>query len=70
MKAIATTTNGVEYIDDEVSFSDIGKEINILSAENFYESLKSLTDDEVIGCESLLGHYEGKVCDEYGVRKY
>jgi len=60
MKVVAETVNGVTEVE---SFD--GVEV-ILSAEDFYESLSTLDDGEIIGCEDL-GDYEETVKKEYGI---
>ena len=60
MMVVADTINGVSRVKD---FD--GSEI-ILSAKDFYESLSTLDDEEVIGCEDLA-EYQDKVDEEYGI---
>ena len=60
MKVVADTINGVFQVE---SFD--GSEI-ILSAKDFYESLSTLADGEVIGCEDLA-EYQDKIDAEYGI---
>lgn len=66
MKVMADTINGVFYVDSFDDYSDIQPEI--LSEEDFYDELKTLSDDRVVAAE-LSKDMRVKIEAHYGIRK-
>lgn len=63
MKLKADTINGVTQVDCEIDPSAV----NVLDAEDFYSSLRTLEDGEEIYCESSDTEIINKIEKEYGI---